>query len=159
MKKFKCKWDWLNIIVTTITSIILPVTFCVYYLHSSQATFWIMLIICLPLFITPLFFCPISVEKEGNDLWINFLLRRKHIDLSDCYVEKIHKIGAFEYMRTLGASAFFGYWGYFAKEGQSYLFYLTNSKENLCLISSATKSRKLMINAPYDWFVDDSEEQ
>ncbi len=157
MKKFTYKWDWINIIVTTITIPVLATTLYFSYFHKLQFIFWLMAIICLPVFIAPFFFCPLSVEKDGDDLWINFLFRRKHIDLSDCQVEKVARLGSFEYMRTLGASAFFGYWGYFSKEGQSYLFYLTHSKENICLISSPTHPRKLMINAPYEWFMNNEE--
>ncbi len=155
MKKFRYKWDWLNIIVTIVVLVILIISLIISYFSPRGFIFWFMLIMCLPAFISPLFCCPLSVEKEGNDLWINFPLRRKHIDLSDCEVERVRRLGAFEYMRTFGASAFFGYWGHFSKDGEPYLFYLTHSKENICLISSPTSARKLMINAPYEWFQDE----
>ncbi len=156
MKKFKYEWDWLNIMITVITVVVLSTTLYVSYFHHLKFVFWIMLAICVPLFVTPFFCCPLSVEKDGNDLWINFLLRRKHIDLSDCKVEQVRRVGSFEYMRTLGAWTYFGYWGYFSKEGQSYLFFLTHGRENVCMISSESNPRKLMINAPYEWFAGNS---
>ncbi len=158
MQKFVNKWSWSNIIITLLVVITLGITLYFSYFVKARFIFWIMLAICLPTFIAPLFCCPISAEKEGNNLWINFLLRRKHIDLTDCQVEKVRRIGMFEYLRTLGASSYFGDWGYFSKEGTPYLFFLTHSRENVCLISSPKNPRKLMINAPYEWFKQETKE-
>ncbi len=161
MKKYVYKWDLFNKVLTPFVLISLLWALYVSFVpfmnnapvsRTSYLVFVILLIFVVPTIIAPFFLCPISLQKEGDTLWINFLLRKKKIDLRGCEVETPRRVDFSAFWRTFGSAGYFGYWGRFKKGAEPYVFYMTDRREDVCIISSPDEKQKILLNAPHEWF-------
>ncbi len=161
MKKFICKWDWLNIIVSSV--IVYFLIFGVFYIFEAFQegrylgiiAMIFMLVVWAYYSIKAPYHCPISLEKEGDKLRINYLIGQEEVDLSGCIAEKAHK--DFSIMDFLATKSFatrplIGYWGHYHNSTDKYRFCFTDRKHNLCILTLKDQEEKLIINAPYEWF-------
>ncbi len=162
MKKFTCKWDWLNIIFSSFFVLWAFASIGAFIYSLFIADYWHTLLY-LPLLTLPfaylsvkaLYHCPTSVEKEGDKLRINFLIGKEEIDISGCIAEKPYKdftIMQFQGYKGLATRPLIGYWGHYYNKTGKYRFCFTDRKRNLCILRLKGQEEKLIINAPYEWF-------
>ncbi len=163
-KKFVYKWDRLTKIWSFFVVLLsLFLLWTCFPVAQTGAWFWIIYSLIVGgsvLFCTiflPLYYSPLSVEKDGNTLQINYLIRKKVFDITDCRVERVRGgVKLMEYSSVFNSSlniSGFGYWGMYRNSEGKFRFSLTDRKRNLCIITLKDRDYKLIINAPYEWFV------
>ncbi len=162
MKKFICKWDRLakvlSLVVIFLFLFLLWTCFVVAQIEGWFGLIYILIIggiLLLSIFL-PMYSTPLSVEKNGNILQINYLIRKEVIDITDCRVEQVRRgINVMEYCSVYNASfnlTGFGYWGMYRNSRGKFRFCFTDRKRNVCMLTLKDKDYKLIINAPYEWF-------
>ncbi len=161
MKKFICKWDWLNIIFSSfvIFFLLLGIPYIVEAFIEGRYLGIIWMIFMISLWgyyaFQALYHCPTSVEKEGDKLRINYLIGKEELNINGCIAEKVHKdftIMNFIATKNLATRPLIGYWGHYHNSTGKYRFCFTDRKHNLCILTIKGEEEKLIINAPYEWF-------
>ncbi len=162
MKKFICKWDWLNLILSLTLGF--ATFFVPYILHAAirneqYITIIWFAILCLILLIScykALYLCPTSMELDEETLTIKHLIGSEVLKRDEFTAVKANKdfsIMNFYYDSYFSnARPLFGYWGNFHNSKGKFRFCFTHRKQDLWILTLKGDERKLIINAPADWF-------
>lgn len=155
MQKKRLTWDTTAIIISIICWLVFLLIMVMGFLHKSGWEFWICIIIGAFGITLPALFCPYSITKKGDQIFVNHLLHKRHIDLSQYKINHFKEGYSLKgFWRTCASGGLMGYWGIWCDaNGKNYNFYLTNRKRDVTLLvpNEGVKGRRILINLPASW--------
>ncbi|MDO5017046.1 MAG: hypothetical protein Q4E10_01635 [Porphyromonas sp.] len=152
MEKYILSWDK-TAILTTLFCILILCGVCFLAIKYRGWVRWIMVLIGIITFVTPLFLFPRYMTKDADRILIHFIGYKKELRLSDYESVSLKKDGMRGLVRTCASDGYFGYWGKWKdSSGRKYTSYVMDkSKDIYILTPKNNKDDLIIINRPYDW--------
>lgn len=107
------------------------------------ATLWFIAGVITLMFLLSLFYSPLSISVDEQNLWVNRSLRSKAIPLSEISDVRLCQPTMGE-RRIIGSGGWFGYWGWF-RDGDLGRYFAYYGKASDCLLVTLRHGRKYML--------------
>lgn len=132
-----------SIIVSIICYIVLIGCICFAANQNNQWGIWSLFAVIILMSIGVLFFTPMSISVDDNNLTVNFSIRNKDFPLSQIESVKLCPPTMAE-KRIVGSGGFFGYWGWFKERdlGKYFAYY---GKASDCFLVTLKNGKKYML--------------
>lgn len=133
-------------VITAVTLYVLIAVAAYLYVYAKEEALWALMLVTLCLIAlcgSALWYAPMSVSADNQEVRIHFSMRAKSIPYSTIASVRLCQPTMGE-MRLFGSGGFFGYWGLF-RDGDAGKYIAYYGKSSDCFLVTLQNGRKYML--------------